>query len=55
MGLLLCSQNEPYHPGQWAIAAWDLDRDAQRNFALASIHSWADAIESVTDEEVAKQ
>jgi hypothetical protein len=29
-----------YHPGAWVIEVWDLDRQAQRSYALKDIHSW---------------
>lgn len=39
-----------YHPGiQWLLEAIDLEKNAVRMFAMASVHSWrADASDSST-------
>lgn len=34
-------KNTPWHPEkQYIIDAWDCDKDAERSFALKSVHSW---------------
>lgn len=33
--------SSPYHPGdQWFLKAWDFDKQAERDFAMAGILSW---------------
>lgn len=28
----------PYHPNQWIIRVWDLDKDGERSYAIGSMH-----------------
>jgi predicted DNA-binding transcriptional regulator YafY len=37
-------ENEYHKPAQWLLLAMDLDKKAERSFALKDIHSWKPVI-----------
>lgn len=37
----LLFKSTPSHPEeQWILKSWDLDKDAERDFAMKDIHKW---------------
>ena len=37
---LVFEENEYHKPAQWLLLATDLEKNAQRSFAMKDIHSW---------------
>jgi hypothetical protein len=35
--------DDQYHPNTWVLEVWDLDKNAQRSYALKDIHKWVEA------------
>lgn len=40
-----------YHPDQWVMEAWDIDKRAYRSFAMKDIHSWEPGFIVLTGEQ----
>lgn len=42
-GGLVFMETPDHKPAQWVVRAWDVEKKAQRTFALKNIHSWRPA------------
>lgn len=42
-GSISFEETPDHKPAQWVLRAWDLEKRAQRTFAMKNIHSWRPA------------
>lgn len=42
-GTLRFEATEHHRPAQWVFNAWDVERQVERTFALANVHSWGNS------------